>query len=87
MDIYLISYHIILIRKNMTTYKYIRAKQRKENVKSKVFIEVDNKKKSEENHLGPDLYIETDLIDISKISVGWQNIRLCVVLALPTVSL
>ena len=38
--------------------------------------------------LGPDLvYIETDLIDISKISVGWQNIWLCVVLALPTVSL
>ena len=48
-DVYLISYHIMLIRKNMTTYKYIRAKMRKENVKSKVFVEIDRKNKPEQD--------------------------------------
>lgn len=42
LTIYLLCYHSMLIRKNTTTYKYLRAQQRKSHVKSSVITEVVN---------------------------------------------
>jgi hypothetical protein len=42
-DIYLISYHAMLISKNTTTYRYIRAKQKISMKKSSIIRELDRK--------------------------------------------
>lgn len=48
-DIYLLCYHVMLISKNTTTYKYIRAKQQISKKKSSIIRELERKPEEQSN--------------------------------------
>ena len=49
-DIYLLSYHVMLISKNTTTYKYIRAQQQISKKKSSIIRELERKPEEQQSN-------------------------------------